>query len=169
MLAHHANRATIKKNRVKRLVCRAFLARIKIHQANTPVKNVLKIHPMTHRLPKFATPVVLDNSPLHQAMLNALHARLVKREHPVHHARKEGTGQQMTTTLKRVLFAKKGNIKVTVVKPSVTRVFQVCTNPRKAAKNAFLALQVPIKICRMKKCVKFSTQAMLLLVVARLQ
>ena len=124
---------------------------------------------MTHRLPKFATPVVLDNSPLHQAMLNALHARLVKREHPVHHARKEATGQQMTTTLKRVLFAKKGNIKVTLAKPSVTRVFQVCTNPRKAAKNAFLALQVPIKICRMKKCVKFSTQAMLLLVVARLQ
>jgi hypothetical protein len=41
ILAHHANRATIKKSRVKRLVCRAFLARIKIHQANTPVKNVL--------------------------------------------------------------------------------------------------------------------------------
>ena len=124
---------------------------------------------MIHRLLNFAKPVVLDNSPLHQAMLNALHARPVKREHPVHHVTKEDIGQQMTTTLKRVLFAKKGNIKVTVVKPSVTRVFQVCTNPRKAAKNVFLALQVPIKICRMKKVVTLSKQVMLLLVVARLQ
>ena len=124
---------------------------------------------MTHRLLKFATPVVLVNSPLLQAMLNALHARPEKREHPVHHVIKEDTGQQMTGILKRVLLAKKDNIKVTVVKPSVTRVFQVCTNPRKAAKNVFLALQVPIKICRMKKFVKLSAQVMLLLVVARLQ
>ena len=124
---------------------------------------------MTHRLPKFATPVVLDNSPLHQAMLNALHARLVKREHPVHHARKEATGQQMTTTLNLVLFAQKGNTKVQVVKPFVTHVFQVCTNPTKAAKNVFLALSVDTKIRPIKKFVKLSTQVMLLLVVARLQ
>ena len=124
---------------------------------------------MTHRLLKFATPVVLVNSPLHQAMLNALHARPVKREHLVHHVKKEGTGRQMTTTLKRVLFAKKGNIKIHMVKPFVTRVFQVCTNPTKAAKNVFLALQVDIKIGRMKKVVNLSPQVMLLLVVARLQ
>jgi hypothetical protein len=124
---------------------------------------------MIHRLLNFAKPVVLDNSPLHQAMLNALHARPVKQEHPVHHVTKEDIGQQMTTTLKRVLFAKKGNIKIHMVKPFVTRVFQVCTNPTKAAKNVFLALQVDIKIGRMKKVVNLSPQVMLLLVVARLQ
>ena len=167
--AHHANRATIKMIRVKRLVCLAFPEPIKTQQANTPVKNVLKIHPMIHRLLNFAKPVVLVDSPLRQAMHNALHASPVKREHLVHHVAKEDIGQQMTTTLTRVLCAKKGNIKVTVVKPFVTRAFQVCTNPRKAAKNAILALQVPIKICRMKKVVKFSTQVTLLLVVVQLQ
>ena len=86
-------------------------------------------------------------------MHNALHASPVKREHLVHHVIKEDIGQQVTTTLKRVLLAKKGNIKAHVVKPFVTRVFQVCTNPTEAAKNAFLALQVPIKICQMKKVV----------------
>ena len=124
---------------------------------------------MIRRLLKFATPVVLDNSPLLQAMLNALHARPVKREHLVHHVIKEDIGQQMTTTLKRVLLAKKGNIKIHVVKPFVTRVFQVCTNPTEAAKNAFHALQALIKICQIKKFVNISTQVMLLLVVAQLQ
>ena len=155
--------------RAKHLVCRAFPERIKTVPGDNFAKSVRKTHSTIHRLLSFAMLAVLVNLPLLQAMLNALHARPEKREHPVHHVIKEVIGQQMTTTLNLVLFAQKGNIKVTVVKPSVTRVFQVCTNPRKAGKNAFLALQVPIKICRMKKCVKFSTQVMLLLVVARLQ
>ena len=71
--------------RVKHLVCHAYPEPIKIYQANIPVKNVLKIHPMIHRLLNFAKPVVLVNSPLRQAMLNALHARPEKREHLVHH------------------------------------------------------------------------------------
>ena len=83
---------------------------------------------MIHRLLNFAMLAVPVNSPLLQAMLNALHVPPEKREHPVHHVIKEDTGQQMTGILKRVLLAKKDNIKVTVVKPSVTRVFQVCTN-----------------------------------------
>ena len=124
---------------------------------------------MTHRLPKFATPAVLDNSPLHQAMLNALHARPDKREHRVLNVTKDNIGQQMTTTLNLVLFAKKGNIKVKVVKPFATRVFQACTNPTQGANNAILALSVDTKIRPIKKFVKLSTQVMLLLVVARLQ
>jgi hypothetical protein len=169
ILAHRASLATIKKIRAKRLVCHAYPEPIKIYQANTPVKNVLKIHPMTHRLLNFAKPVVLVDSPLRQAMHNALHASPVKRGHPVHHVIKEDIGQQMTTTLKRVLFAKQGNIKVQLVKPFVTRVFQVCTNPTKAAKNVFLALLVHIKMSRIKKVVKISRQVLLLLAVARLQ
>ena len=169
MLVHHANLATIKKNRAKLPVCRAFPERIKTVPGNNRANSVRKTHSTICPLLSFAMLEVLVNLRLLQAMLNALHARPAKREHPVHHVIKEDTGQQMTGILKRVLLAKKDNIKVNVVKPSVIRVFQVCTNPRKAAKNAFLALQVPIKICRTKKFVKLSAQVMLLLVVARLQ
>jgi len=124
---------------------------------------------MIHLLLNFAKPVVLVNLLLLQVMLNALHARPVKREHPVYHVTKENIGQLMTTTLNLVLVAKKGNIKIHVVKPSVIRVFQVCTNPSRAVKNAFHALQALIKICQIKKIVNFSTQVMLLLVVVQLQ
>ena len=124
---------------------------------------------MTHRLLKFATPVVLVNSPLHQAMLNALHARPDKREHPVLNVTKGNIGPPMTTTLKRALFAKKGNIKVKVVKPFATHVFQACTNPTQVANNAILALSVDTKIWPIKKFVKLSTRVMLSLVVVQLQ
>ena len=169
ILAHHANRATIKMIRAKHLVCRAFPERIKTVPGDNFAKSVRKTHSTTHRLLSIAMLAVLVNLPLLQAMLNALHARPEKREHLVHHVAKENIGQQMTTTLNLVLFAKKGNIKVKVVKPFATHVFQACTNPTQVANNAILALSVDTKIWPIKKFVKLSTRVMLSLVVAQLQ
>ena len=155
--------------RVKHLVCRAFPERIKTIPGDNRAKSVQKTHSTIHRLLSFAMLAVLVNSPLLQAMRNALPARPVKRVHPALNVTQSNIGPPTTTTLNRALFAKKDSIKIQVAKPFVIRVFQACTNPTQGANNAILALSVDTKIRPIKKFVKLSTQVMLLLVVARLQ
>ena len=105
---------------------------------------------MIHRLLNFAKLVVLVNSPLLQAMRNALPARPVKRVHPALNVTQGNIGPPTTTTLNRVLFAKKDSIKIHLAKLFVTRVFQACTNARKAANNVMTALWGPIKVNQVK-------------------